>query len=99
MDCGGKLGKCWETHETAFNNFGYHVQLTGPDSSHQNVPGKRPHQTIGNALRAMLTGDDLCPNFWPNAFYHYVRIYNFMPHGDRTASPLVLCGGTLPDLS
>jgi hypothetical protein len=98
MDGGGELGKCREIHET-FNNFGYQVQLTGPDSSHQNGPGERPHQTIGDALRAMLTGADLRPNFWPYAFYHYIRLYNFMPHGNRTASPLVICGGTLPDLS
>ena len=25
-----------------FANFGYQTQLTGPDSSHQNGPGKRP---------------------------------------------------------
>ena len=98
MDGGGELGKRREIHET-FNNFGYQVQLTGPDSSHQNGPGERPHQTIGDALRAMLTGADLRPNFWPYAFYHYVCLYHFMPHGDRTASPLILCGGTLPDLS
>jgi Reverse transcriptase (RNA-dependent DNA polymerase)/GAG-pre-integrase domain len=98
MDGGGELGKCREIHET-FNNFGYQVQLTGPDSSHQNGPGERPHQTIGDALRAMLTGADLRPNFWPYAFYHYVRLYNFMPHGGRASSPLVICGGKLPDLS
>jgi hypothetical protein len=97
MDGGGKL-YYREIHET-FNNFGYQVHLTGPDSSHQNSPGERPHQTIGDALRAMLTGANLRPSFWPYALYHYIRLFNFMPHGDRTASPLVLCGGTLPDRS
>jgi hypothetical protein len=95
---GGELGKCREIHDT-FGNFGYQVQLTGPDSSHQNGPGERPHQTIGDALRAMLTGADLRPNFWPYAFYHYIRLYNLMPHGNRPTSPLVLCGGAVPDLS
>jgi hypothetical protein len=98
MDGGGELGKCREIHDT-FGNFGYQVQLTGPDSSHQNGPGERPHQTIGDALRAMLTGADLRPNFWPYAFYHYIRLYNLMPHGNRPTSPLVLCGGAVPDLS
>jgi hypothetical protein len=98
MDGGSELGKCREIHET-FNNFGYQVQLTGPDSSHQNGPGERPHQTIGDARRAMLTGADLRPNFWPYVFYHYIRLYNFMPHGNCTTSPLVICGCTLPDLS
>jgi hypothetical protein len=58
MDGGGELGKCRDIHRT-FANFGYAVELTGPDSSHQNGPGERPHQTIGDALRAMLSGANL----------------------------------------
>jgi len=58
MDGGGELGRCREILDT-FANFGYQTQLTGPDSSHQNGPAERPHQTIGDALRAMLTGADL----------------------------------------
>ncbi|KAI2490688.1 Reverse transcriptase (RNA-dependent DNA polymerase) [Fragilaria crotonensis] len=64
MDGGGELGKCRDIHRT-FANFGYVVELTGPDSSHQNGPGERPHQTIGDALRTMLSGANLQPNFWP----------------------------------
>ncbi|KAI2505295.1 Reverse transcriptase (RNA-dependent DNA polymerase) [Fragilaria crotonensis] len=86
MDGGGELGKCRDIHRT-FANFGYAVELTGPDSSHQNGPGERPHQTIGDALRTMLSGANLQPNFWPYAFYHYIRLYNFVPHGDRPTSP------------
>jgi hypothetical protein len=98
MDSGGELGRCREILDT-FANFGYQTQLTGPESSHQNGPGERPHQTIGDALRAMLTGADLRAAFWPYAFYHYLRLYNFVPHGSRTSSPHELCGGELPDLS
>jgi hypothetical protein len=79
--------------------FGYAVELTGPDSSHQNGPGERPHQTIGDALRAMLSGANLQPNFWPYAFYHYLRLYNFVPHGDRPSSPYEMCGAPLPNLA
>ena len=98
MDGGGELGKCRDIHRT-FANFGYSVELTGPDSSHQNGPGERPHQTIGDALRTMLSGADLQPNFWPYAFYHYIRIYNFVPHGDRPSSPYEMCGAPLPNLA
>ena len=98
MDGGGELGKCREIHRT-FTNFGYSVELTGPDSSHQNGPGERPHQTIGDALRAMLSGANLQPCFWPYAFYHYLRLYNFVPHGDRPSSPFEMCGAPLPNLS
>ena len=98
MDGGGELGKCRDIHRT-FANFGYSMELTGPDSSHQNGPGERPHQTIGDALRTMLSGADLQPNFWPYAFYHYIRIYNFVPHGDRPSSPYEMCGAPLPNLA
>ncbi|KAI2506527.1 hypothetical protein MHU86_7937 [Fragilaria crotonensis] len=60
MDGGGELGKCRDIHRT----FAY-LELTGPDSSHQNGPGERPHQKIGDALRTMLSGANLQPNFWP----------------------------------
>jgi hypothetical protein len=70
MDGGGELGCCSESM-TSSTIFGYQVQLTGPDSSHQNGPGERPHQTIGDALHAMLTGANLGANFWPYAFYHF----------------------------
>jgi hypothetical protein len=98
MDGGGELGKCREIPRT-FTNFGYSVELTGPDSSHQNGPGKRPHQTIGDAMCTMLYGAHLQPNFWPYAFYHYLCLYNFVPHGDRSYSPFEMCGAPLPNLS
>jgi Reverse transcriptase (RNA-dependent DNA polymerase)/GAG-pre-integrase domain len=98
MDGGGELGRSREIHQT-FSNFGYAVELTGPDSSNQNGPGERPHQTIGDALRAMLSGANLRPAFWPYAFYHYVRLYNFIPHGTRPSSPYEMCGSVPPDLS
>ena len=98
MDGGGELGRSRDVLRT-FANFGYTVEPTGPDSSHQNGPGERPHQTIGDALRAMLSGANLQAGFWPYAFYHYLRLYNFVPHGTRPSSPYEMCGTELPDLS
>ena len=98
MDCGGELGHSREIIET-FTNFGYAIQPTGPDSSYQNGPGERPHQTIGDALRAMLSGANLQTQFWPYAFYHYLRLYNFIPHGTRPSSPYEMCGSALPNLT
>ena len=91
MDGGGELGMSRDIHQT-FANFGYAVELTGLDSSNQNGPSERPHQTIGDALRAMLSGANLQPSFWPYAFYHYVQLYNFVPHGTRPSSPYEMCG-------
>ena len=98
MDSGGELGKSRDVHRT-FTNFGYSVQLTGPDLSHENGPGERPHQTIGDALCSMLSGADLQASFWPYVFYHYVQIYDFVPHETPPSSPYEMCGTELPNLS
>ena len=98
-DGGGKFGKSEDIRQT-FANFGYSVEDTGPDSSHQNGPGERPHETIGDALRSLLSGANLQANFWSYyAFYLHLRIYNFVPHGTRPSSPYEMCGSALPDLS
>jgi hypothetical protein len=73
MDGGGELGRSRDVHST-FMNFGYSMELTGPDSSHQNGPGERPHQTIGNALCLILSGANVRGSFWSYAFYHYGRL-------------------------
>ena len=98
MDGGGEIGRSQDVRQT-FINFGYTVEVTGPDSSHQNGPGERPHQTIGDALRSMLTGANLHASFWPYAFYHYLRLYNFVQHGTRSSSPYQMCGSKLSNLS
>ena len=97
LDGGGELGKCREIHRT-FANFGYSVELTGPDSSNQNGPGELPHQTIGDALCAMLSGTNLQPHFWPYPFHHYLCLYNFVLHSDRPSSPFEMCGASLLNL-
>jgi hypothetical protein len=98
FDLGGELGHSPEIVQL-FSDAGYTVEPTAPDSSHQNAPGERPHQTIGDALRAMLGGADLQAHFWPYAFHHHLRLYNVTVHGDNTKSPFELCRGTKPLLS
>jgi Reverse transcriptase (RNA-dependent DNA polymerase) len=98
FDLGGELARCPDI-VALFTNAGYRVEPTAADASHQNGPVERVHRTIGNALRAMLTGADLDPKFWPYAFTHYLRLYNFTPHGTHAESPYtILHGGDLPDL-
>jgi hypothetical protein len=74
------------------------VEPTAPASSAQNGPGERPHRTLANAMRAMLTGSDLEPKFWPYAFQHYIRLYNMTTHGGHDKSPYEICSGRKPDL-
>jgi hypothetical protein len=98
FDQGGELGRC-AAIVNLFENAGYRVETTAPDSSHQNGPGERPHQTIADAMRTMLSGASLDMKFWPYAFHHFLRIYNSTVHGDHDASPFELCSGSRPNLS
>jgi hypothetical protein len=98
FDQGGELGRCTAVVDL-FSNAGYKVETTAPDSSHQNGPGERPHQTIADAMRTMLAGANLPMKFWPYAFHHFLRISNTTVHGDKDATPFELCSGSRPDLS
>jgi hypothetical protein len=80
-----------------FENAGYAFEPTAPNSSHQNGPVKRPHQTIADAIRTVLAGASLSPKKWSYAFYHFLCLYNVTPHGDK-ASPFEIETGKKPDL-
>jgi GAG-pre-integrase domain len=62
FDQGGKLGRC-RTILDLFKNFGYSIELTGTDASHQNGSVERTHKTIGNMMRTLLNGADLSRKF------------------------------------
>ena len=96
MDQGGELFRNPKVVRL-FEEFGYDVFPTGADSSHQNGPVERSHQTIGNALRTILTGADLDARFWPYAFQHYLRIKNALPGRDSGSSPTELLTGVKPN--
>jgi len=95
---GGELGQCAEV-VTLFQNAGYAIEPTAPDSSHQNGPGERPHWSIAESLHAILGGAGLNPKFWSYAFEHYLWLYNVTVHGLQSASPYTLCTGCKPDLN
>jgi len=98
MDQGGELGHCSEVLHL-FESAGYSIELTAPDSLHQNGPGEHRHHTIGDAVWTMLAGTGLESCFWPYAFRHFLHLYNVTPHHSRDASPYTLCSGQLPNLS
>ena len=97
MDLGGDLGKSTDIRNH-FEEAGYVVEPTAPDSSHQNGPGERPHRTIKDALRSILYGAGLPLKFWPYTFHHYLRLYNVVPRGTRTLSSFEIRTGSPPDL-
>lgn len=97
FDLGGDLGKCDEVVEL-FEDAGYSVEPTAPMASSSNGPGERPHQTIGDAIRAMIAGSGIQTKFWPYAFHHFLRLYNVTPHGDNDKSPYEIVTSRRPNL-
>jgi hypothetical protein len=72
FDQGGEVGRCKRVVQI-FTNYGYNIELTGADSSHQNGSVERGHSTIGNMMRTLLEGASLPRKFWPYAFFmHYL---------------------------
>jgi hypothetical protein len=96
LDQGGELFQNPKVR-ALFAKFGYEVRATGADSSHQNGPVERAHQTIGNALRTMLTGAGLDSRFWPYAFHNHLRIKNALPGKDNAPSPFERCHASKPN--
>ncbi len=98
FDLGGELGHCTDVVKL-FQQAGYAVKPTAPDSLHQNGPGERPHRSIAEGLQAMLGGAALEPKFWPYAFEHYLCLYNVTVHHSQSASPYTIYMGNKPNLS
>ena len=92
FDQGGELGRSAVVKGT-FSKFDYDIQLTGADASHQNGPAERPHQAIGNAMRALLKGASLPAVYWPYAFYHFLRLSNCTIHDGKEHTPFEICSG------
>jgi Integrase core domain. len=98
VDRGSELGRSHQFKEIV-ELHGYKLITSGPDKSSMNSLGERPHSTIGNALRSILHSAGLDLKYWNFAFYHFIRLFNFFPHGTRNKSPFELIRGTHPDLS
>jgi hypothetical protein len=55
LDQGGELYKN-PVIRALFERYGYDVQPTGSDSSHQNGPVEHAHLTVANGVRSLLIG-------------------------------------------
>ena len=91
LDQGGELYGSPKARNI-FKKHGYTILPTGAGASHQN-PVERYHQTICNAVRAMLIGANLSPKFWPYALMHAVCIFNALPGRHQTQSPIQITTG------
>jgi hypothetical protein len=98
MGLGGETGLNPDVQEL-LDRHGYITQPTSAGSSSQNGMAERPHQTIENAIRAMLLSAHLPPRCWEYAFYFFLRIHTVLPHGTNMESPYFKINNKQPDLS
>ena len=98
FDTGGDLGKS-SAVISLFEEAGYQIEPNAPADSSSNGLGERPHRTIKDAMRAMLSGTGLDAKFWPFAFRHFLYLYNLTPHAGRPSSPYTMRTGKKADLS
>ena len=92
FDGGGELGGNTEIHNL-FEQAGYEVEVTPPDTSSAIGLAERPHRTIADAVRSMLHSAGLPMKYWPFALHYFVLIHNALPHGDRAESAYTICTG------
>ena len=60
---------------------------------------EQPHATICDAMMTMLLGEKFDLKYWPYAFYHYICLYNIIPHGSSILTPFEQVTGKRPNLS
>ena len=98
FDGGGELGGNTNVHKL-FEQAGYEVEVTAPDSSSEIGHAERPHRTIADAVRTMLFAAGLDLKYWPYALLYHVLIHNCLPHGDRLESAITICTGKRVNIS
>ena len=67
LDQGGELASSPRVCRL-FKKRGFDIRPTGTDSSNQNGPVERCHQTTAKGIRSYLTGASLDVKFWPYSF-------------------------------
>ena len=92
LDQGGELFNHWEV-QNLFRKKGYNILPTGADNLDQKHPVGRGHRTLVNTICALLVGANLDIKFRLYAFYHALRMSNYLPERSATQSPISLATG------
>jgi hypothetical protein len=98
MDLGGETGLNPDITALLIHH-GYATQSRGAGASNQNPMAYLSHQTIANAIRAMLFGATPPPQYWEYAFYFCLWIHTVLPHGKNTVLPYHLVTHCPADLT
>ena len=78
-DQGGELAGS-AMFRTCISKAGYTLEVTGAGASFQNAIVERPHRTLADMMRTMLSGGNLSSEYWSHALLHAVYVKNRLPH-------------------
>ena len=78
-DQGGELAGSTK-FKKCIADAGYILETTGAGASFQNAIVERPHRTLADMMRTMLSGANLSSDYWSHAIRHAVYIKNRLPH-------------------
>jgi len=97
---GGGLAKSKDFRQCILD-AGYTLETIGAGASFQNAIAERPHRTLANMMRTMLTGSNLGSEYWSYALRHAVYIKNRLPHQalPKYISPFQQYTHRRPDIS
>ena len=76
---GGELAKR-AAFRTCTNKAGYTLEITGAGASFKNDIVERPHRTLVDMMRIMLSDTNLSSDYWSYAIHHAIYINNQIPH-------------------
>ena len=82
-----------------FQHFQYDMETTGNDNSAAIGGPERFHLTVKAGIRSTLESVNMSTKVWNFAFYHYIRIYNTVPHGKDGIVPYTSITGKRVDHS
>ena len=97
---GGELAKSAKFRDM-IQQSGYTLEPTAAGASFQNAIVERPHQTLSDMMRAMISGAGMPSDYWLYAIQHAVYIKNQLPHQSlqNFRTPFQEYTGRVPDLS
>ena len=78
-DQGGELAKSSD-FRACVQKAGYTLESTGAGASFQSAIVERPHRTLADMMRTMLSGSNLSSKYWSHAIRHAVYVKNRLPH-------------------
>ena len=78
-DQGGELA--WSSFFCAcIDKVGFILETTSAGASFQNAITERPHRTLADKIRTILSGANLNSDYWSHALRHAAYIKNRLPH-------------------